>query len=112
MNRLLSIAVLSLAVLTFSCSSSDPVDKAVDILEKSSEQVKKAQTEDEAIKITQETSKELEQLNIRQQKLSPEEQARLTNAIVGYMQACMSSKIDFTKQVNNTVLDMSSDSEQ
>jgi len=50
----------------------------------------------------------LENLNIRQQKLTPEEQARLTKAIVGYMQACMNSKIDFTKQETNTVLDMSS----
>ncbi len=97
-----------MAFVVLSCGPSDPVDKAVRILEQSSEKVQKAKTEDEAIKITEDTSKELENLNIRQQKLTPEEQARLTKAIVGYMQACMNSKIDFTKQETNTVLDMSS----
>ncbi len=108
MNKLIYIIATALAFVVLSCGPSDPIDKAVRILEQSSEKVQKAKTEDEAIKITEDTSKELENLNIRQQKLTPDEQARLTKAIVGYMQACMNSKIDFTKQETNTVLDMSS----
>ncbi|MEE1021924.1 MAG: hypothetical protein U0L83_02125 [Muribaculaceae bacterium] len=104
MNRLIYVFVALLAMVFASCSQSDPVDKAVKILEKASSRVEKASTEDEAMEITRETAEELKTLRLDEQKLTPAEQGRLTNAIMGFMQACMKSKIDFTK--GTEVLDL------
>ncbi len=109
MKKLLLFLIGSILLLSAACSSKDPVDQAVDILKESSENVAKATTEEEAIRITKETGEQLDALGIKNLKLSPEEQGKLTEAIVGYMQACMKSKIGLSGKESAPVLDLSSD---
>ncbi len=104
MNKLFYALVAIIAITLTSCSQTDPVDKAVKILEKSASRVEKAVTEDEAIEITNSTAEELKSLHLDKQKLTPSDQARLSKAIMEFMQACMYSKIDFSK--GSEVLDL------
>lgn len=97
MKNLIITLIAALVLALTGCAKSDPVDKAVDILEKASAKVEKASTEDEAMEITRTTAEELKELKLDDRQLTPSEQGRLSNAIMGFMQACMKSKIDFTK---------------
>lgn len=108
MKSTLTLFLSALMFILASCSASDPVDQACDILDKASEQVKEASTEDEAREIADQTASRLRELQLDQKKLTSAEQARLTKSIVGFMQAAMSSKIDFTKPEAATVLDLQS----
>lgn len=107
--RSLILLFSGMMLLLVSCSTSDPVDQACDILDKASEQVRKASTEDEARDIADKAASQLRSLNLDRKELSAQEQERLTESIVGFMQAAMSSKIDFTKPGSTTVLDLNTE---
>lgn len=106
MKKLSIIIVSLLSIVLVACSQKDPVDQAVSILDEATTQIKNAKTEAEAMSITTETSKKLQKLEINKIQLTPEQQKKVTDALIKYMQAAMSSKIDFTGKSGSNVLDM------
>ena len=99
--------VAALAIAFVGCSKQDPVDQAVEILHNSAKELKEASNAEEARKVVDETSKEIK--NIGKADLTKEQQAKLTQALIEYMQAAMSSKIDFTGGEGNNLMDLSSE---
>lgn len=101
--------VAALAIAFVGCSKQDPVDQAVEILHNSAKELKEASNAEEARKVVDETSKEIKKLDIGKADLTKEQQAKLTQALIEYMQAAMSSKIDFTGDEGNNLMDLSSE---
>lgn len=83
--------IVSIIIVCFfiAACKNNPVDKALVIINNATERVEKCKSYDEVLKVSEETGDELKKLNLTEEKLSPEEQKELSDALVKYMQACM-----------------------
>lgn len=93
-----------IALLGMMSCSGDPVDKAIKIIDKATQEVEKAKSMDEAQEITIETGTKLEKLDLKSKNLTPEDQKRLAEALAKYMQAAMKVRAnDVPVEVPTTV---------
>lgn len=77
------IALATLALLTFSCKKESGVDAIVNAIDKATEQLDKASTQEERLKISQDLAGEMQKIqeNSDTQDLTPEDQARIQEAM-------------------------------
>lgn len=108
-NKIFPAIAACILLLSAGCKG-DPVKEAIGILDDATVKVEQCQSEEDAVKITEETGEKLKELGLKNDELTPEQQRHLTDALVKYMQACMKQRLKSDGSTNaQPVIEMNPD---